>query len=137
MEKEIYEFSIHGDDRGKLVAVQELEDIPFAIKRIYYVFGTKEGVRRGYHSHKNLKQILICVHGGCKVLIDDGKTREVVVLDEPNKGLYINSNIWREMYDFTSDAVLLVLASELYDENDYIRDYQCFIESVKRKNSND
>jgi len=121
----------HGDARGQLVALEENKEIPFNIKRVYYIYDTLEGVRRGFHAHKELKQLLLCVHGSCKVLLDDGTDKEIVTLDKPYEGIFIQSNIWREMYDFSSDAVLLVLASEVYDEADYIRDYNKFLEYVK------
>ena len=91
------------------------------------MYDTKDGVRRGFHAHKCLEQILICIHGSCKVLLDNGKEKKVVSLEKPYEGLYVPNNMWREMYDFSSDAVLLVLASEVYDEADYIRDYQEFL----------
>ncbi len=120
----------HGDTRGQLVALEEKKEIPFDIKRVYYIYDTLEGVRRGFHAHKTLKQLLICVHGSCKVLLDDGKEKEIVVLDKPYEGIFIQSNMWREMYDFSKDAVLLVLASEIYDEADYIRDYDKFLKYI-------
>lgn len=123
-----YSFQQHGDERGQLVAIEEMKDIPFEIKRIYYMYDTGLAVRRGYHAHKCLEQILVCVHGSCKILLDNGKEREIVKLDKPYEGIYIANNIWREMFDFTEDAVLLVLASRYYDEEDYIRDYQKFLE---------
>lgn len=122
----------HGDARGQLVALEEKKEIPFDIKRVYYIYDTLEGVRRGFHAHKSLKQLLICVHGSCKVLLDDGKEKEIVILDKPYEGIFIESNMWREMYDFSTDAVLLVLASEVYNEADYIRDYDKFLEYVNR-----
>lgn len=121
----------HGDDRGQLVALEETKEIPFPIKRVYYIYETLENVRRGFHAHKSLKQLMICIHGSCKVMLDDGKEREIVTLDKPYEGIFIESNIWREMYDFSEEAVLLVLASELYDESDYIRDYSSFLEYVR------
>ena len=121
-----YAFQQHGDHRGQLVALEELKDIPFEIKRVYYMYDTGEGVRRGYHAHKALEQILICIHGSCKVLLDNGSETKVVSLEKPYEGLYIANDIWREMYDFSSDAVLMVLASEYYNEDDYIRDYDAF-----------
>ena len=123
-----YMFQPHGDDRGQLVALEEFKDIPFKIKRVYY---TGEGVRRGYHAHKNLEQILICIHGTCKILLDNGKEKKVVPLEKPYEGLYVANNMWREMYDFSSDAVLMVLASDYYDESDYIRNYDDFLEFIK------
>lgn len=133
MEIKKYSFQQHGDERGQLVALEEFIDIPFTIRRIYYVYDTGEGVRRGYHAHRSLEQILICVHGNCKILLDDGEKRETVVLDKPYEGLYLSNIIWREMYDFSPDAVLLVLASDLYREEDYIRDYSEFLEYIGKQ----
>ena len=126
-------FQKHGDDRGQLVALEENKEVPFNIKRVYYMYDTGEGVHRGFHAHKNLQQILICVHGSCKIRLDNGKEKKVVVLDKPYEGLYVSNNMWREMYDFSKDAVLMVLASQLYDENDYIRDYDEFLRFVRRE----
>lgn len=126
-----YVFPIHGDDRGQLVALEELKDIPFDIKRVYYMYDTGAGVTRGYHAHKNLKQILICVHGSCRIRMDNGKEQETVLLDKPYEGLYVDNVVWREMFDFSPDAVLMVLASEYYDESDYIRNYEEFLEYLK------
>lgn len=126
-----YVFQPHGDDRGQLVALEEFKDIPFKIKRVYYLYETKENVTRGYHAHKSLQQILICVHGSCKIRLDNGREKKIVLLDNPTEGLYVSNAMWREMFDFSSDAVLMVLASELYDEADYIRDYEEFLAYVK------
>ncbi len=125
-----YTFDIHGDDRGQLVALEELKNVPFDVKRVYYMWDTVEGVRRGFHAHKELKQILICVHGSCKIHLDDGRETKEVLLNKANEGLYIEGLIWREMYDFSPDAVLMVLASEYYDESDYIRNYDEFRAAV-------
>lgn len=134
MKPEMIDFIIHGDERGSLIAIENNKNIPFEVKRVYYIFDTKENVRRGFHAHKNLKQVLICVKGSCKIHLDNGKgeTSEVI-LDKPDQGLMIQSNLWREMYDFSSDAVLLVLASEYYIESDYIRDYEAFRQYVNAK----
>ena len=123
-------FQEHGDERGMLVALEVAKEVPFDIKRVYYIYDTLAGVRRGFHAHKNLKQILVCVKGSCKLHLDNGYETEEVLLDKPYEGIYLENNIWREMYDFSEDAVLLVLASEYYDEADYIRDYQKFLEFV-------
>lgn len=128
-----YAFQQHGDDRGQLVALEEMKDIPFEIKRVYYMYDTGEGVRRGFHAHKALEQILICIHGSCKILMDNGTEKKIVSLEKPYEGLYIANDIWREMYDFSPDAVLMVLASEYYNEEDYIRNYDEFLEFVKSK----
>lgn len=121
------------DERGSLVAIEGNKDMPFTIKRIYYIFDNKSNLRRGFHAHKKLKQVLICVKGSCYIHLDNGKENEEVLLDNPTKGLFIDSTVWREMYDFSLDAVLLVLASERFEEEDYIRDYQKFIEYVNMK----
>ena len=119
-----------GDKRGSLIALEGNSIIPFEIRRVYYIFDTKENERRGYHAHINLKQVAVCVKGSCKFLIDDGSERQDILLDSPEKGLLVEGLIWREMYDFSSDCVLLVLASELYDEDDYIRNYQKFMDTI-------
>ena len=131
MEIKTYTFPPHGDDRGQLVAIEAMKDLPFAVKRVYYIYDTLPGVRRGFHAHKNLQQILICVSGSCKIHLDNGEDTAEVLLDKPNEGLYIANNMWREMYDFTPGAVLLVLASAYYDEADYIRNYDDFMKMVK------
>lgn len=127
------EFQSHGDDRGSLVAVEiGLEKaIPFEIKRVYYIYRTEQGVSRGYHAHKELRQVAIAVAGSCEMVLDDGFQRESILLDNPTKGLKIDRMIWREMHNFSEDCVLLVLASEHYDEDDYIRDYETFSSLVK------
>ena len=128
-----YKFQQHGDSRGQLVALEEGKEIPFNVKRVYYMYDTGKGVRRGYHAHKSLEQILICVHGSCKIMLDNGIEKQDVVLDTPFEGLYIANDIWREMYDFSDGAVLLVLASNLYDEADYIRNYDDFLNIVQNR----
>lgn len=128
-------FEAHGDDRGQLVALEQYKDFPFEVKRVYYIYDTLTDVVRGHHAHKCLKQVLICVHGSCKIHLDNGHETEEILLDRPTLGLYIENDMWREMYDFSPDAVLLVLASELYDESDYIRDYDEFLKFVEAKES--
>ena len=128
-----YVFQQHGDNRGQLVALEENKDIPFEIKRVYYMYDTGEGVRRGFHAHKNLEQILICIHGSCKIHLDNGYEKKEVSLEKPYEGLYVANNMWREMYDFSPDAVLMVLASEYYDEKDYIRNYDEFMKMVRNE----
>ena len=125
-----YAFQQHGDDRGMLVALEEFKDIPFEIKRVYYMYDTKEGVHRGFHAHKNLQQILICIHGSCKVLLDNGSDKKIVSLEKLYEGLYVSNNMWMVMYDFSPDAVLMVLASEIYKEEDYIREYDSFLKFI-------
>ncbi len=130
MAAEMIEFDIMGDARGSLIALEENHNTPFDIKRVYYIFGTKENVRRGYHAHIDLKQIAICVSGSCKFLLDDGYNKEYFSLNSPDKGLLIEGLLWREMYDFSVDCVLMVIASDYYNESDYIRDYTQFLKEV-------
>jgi dTDP-4-dehydrorhamnose 3,5-epimerase-like enzyme len=115
-----------GDERGSLVALEAHKTVPFDVKRVYYIFGTKPGVSRGFHAHRALQQVSVCVTGKCRMVLDDGQRREEVWLDSPTKGLLIGDLVWREMHDFSPDCVLLVLASEFYDETDYIRSYDEF-----------
>lgn len=125
------DFPALGDERGSLVALEAEKSVPFVIKRVYYIFGTKAGVSRGFHAHKKLQQVAICITGSCRMILDDGQQRSEILLNSPNKGLVIGDLVWREMHDFSKDCVLLVLASEHYDENDYIRDYNNFLKVVK------
>lgn len=131
MEIKMIQFQIHGDERGSLIALEENINIPFTIKRVYYMYDTKPGVHRGFHAHKSLKQILFCPIGSCVIMLDSGTEKQYIRLDKPTEGLLVEANIWHEMYDFSSDAVLMVLASDYYDESDYIRDYDMFLEYIK------
>ncbi len=118
---------ILNDHRGSLVAVESSETISFEIRRVYYLYGIKPGAARGFHAHEKLQQVAICLKGKCRLVLDDGIVREEAWLDSPSKGLFIKELVWREMYDFSEDCVLLVLASDHYDEADYIRDYKEFL----------
>lgn len=126
-----YDFQVLGDERGSLVAFELGQVIPLDIKRVYYIYGTALGVSRGYHAHYNLTQLAICIAGRCRMVLDNGITREETWMDNPTKGLLIEKMIWREMHDFSPDCVLLVLATEHYDESDYIRDYQHFLKEAR------
>ncbi|MFX3632166.1 MAG: FdtA/QdtA family cupin domain-containing protein [Candidatus Pristimantibacillus sp.] len=117
-----------GDERGLLSVIEENLTIPFEIKRVFYIYGTKSDVRRGYHGHYKTRQALVAIAGSCKVYLDNLQRKEEVLLDSPNKILILEPNDWHEMHDFSSDCVLLVLASHYYDPADYIRDYQSFTE---------
>lgn len=120
-----------GDERGHLVALENNKNIPFDIKRVYYLTDTLEGVPRGFHAHKELMQVAVCVSGRCLMKMDDGIEKTEVWLDAPDKAIVIDKMIWHEMHEFSSNCVLLVLANDLYDEQDYIRDYSVFMELVK------
>ncbi len=115
-----------GDDKGTLIVAETQKNIPFDIKRIYYILDVNPSVSRGFHAHKKLFQIAFCIKGSFKMLMDDGSNKQEVYIGKSNKGLMIPPMIWHEMHDFSEDCVLLVLASEHYDENDYIRDYEKF-----------
>lgn len=119
-----------GDERGSLVVLEAKRNVPFDIKRVYYVFGTKKGIARGFHAHKNLKQVAVCIAGKCRMVMDDGRNKESIWLDSPTQGILITTE-WHEMHDFSEDCVLLVLASEHYDENDYIRHYEDFVKIAR------
>lgn len=131
--KKIINLISHGDSRGQLIAIEQLKDLPFEIKRVYYIYDTLPNVRRGFHAHKKLQQLLVCTSGECKILLDDGENKEVFTLNKPTEGLLVEGCIWREMFDFSSDAVLMVLASDYYDEDDYIRDYDEFMQYVNKE----
>ena len=121
-----------GDERGSLIAIEAEKSVPFPVRRVYYIFATKAGVERGFHAHKALNQVAVAVTGSCEMVLDDGETQTTVVLDSSEKGVLIGPGMWRVMRNFTPDCVLLVLADQHYDEADYIRDYDQFIDWIKR-----
>ena len=121
-------FKVQGDDRGQLVALEENREIPFDIKRVFYIYGTQKGISRGNHSHYKTKQFLVAVNGSCKVTLDNGITKETYDLNAPNLGLFQDALVWGIMHDFSEDCVLMVLADAYYDANDYITRYDRFIE---------
>ena len=125
------QFSDLGDERGKLVVAEGDIDIPFSIQRVFYIYGSDDTVVRGQHANKNSEFVLINVAGSSKVMITDGENREIVQLSRPMEGLYIPRMVWKEMYDFSPDSVLLVLASTHYDGSEYIRDYEEYKKEVE------
>lgn len=128
----LIDLCVKGDERGSLISLEANKSIiPFEIKRVYYIFNTQTEVVRGLHAHKKLHQLLICVSGSCKIILDNGLKKEAVELNSPIKGLLIKPITWRKIYDFSSDCVLMVLADNYYDESDYIRDYQEFLKLCK------
>lgn len=130
MNYKIIPMKVMGDERGKLVALEGNKDIPFDIKRVYYIFDTLPDQDRGNHAHQNLEQLVVAMDGACEFVLDDGQKREVVSLNRPDVGLYIGKNMWREMRNFSYGCKLIVLASEYYDEKEYIRNYEEFLRSV-------
>lgn len=135
MDYKILDFTIYPDERGKLSSLSVNNEIPFDIKRIYYVWDMPSEAIRGGHAHKNLDEVMVCLHGSCDFVLDDGKEKITVTLDRPNKGLYIKANLWRDFRNFSKDCVVILIASELYDTGDYIRDYDEFLKLQKESNN--
>ena len=128
----ILDFNNMIDGTGKLVSLESKKNIPFEIKRVFYIFGTNEQSKRGSHAHYNTKQYLISISGSCEICLDNGKgEKKNYKLDSPNKGLFQDAMIWGNMFNFSSDNVLLVLANTHFSEKDYIRDYKQFLEIQK------
>lgn len=128
--------TVDAGELGKLSFFEGTRDIPFEVRRIYYIYDAPKGTQRGGHAHRNLHQILFCPYGRIEIVLDDAHSRESVMLDAPSKGLLIGPGLWREMIWHTDHAVLCVAASEYYDEHDYIRDYQDFL-AYKKENQHD
>ena len=120
------DFQRKGDEDGWLIALEMGKNIPFDMRRAYYIYGTRAGVTRGKHAHHKLRQLMVCMAGSCTVLLDDGHIREEVRLTTNERGLYIDPMVWHEMHAFSKDCVLLVLADDFYKLDDYIRDYAVF-----------
>ena len=127
----ILEFKDLGDERGKLVVIEGEQSIPFAIQRVFYIYGSDATVVRGQHANRDSEFVLINVAGNSKVRITDGNEEFVVELNRPMMGVYIPKMVWKDMYDFSVDSVLLVLASTHYDGKEYIRDYEEYLKEVK------
>ena len=131
MVKEL-EFKVNGDHRGRLIAIEGEKDIPFEIKRIFYIYDTDASSVRGCHANRNSEFVMICISGKCRVLTDDGKgDRKTYDLDRPDKGIYIPGMYWKEMSDFSEDALLLVLSNEKYDPDEYINSYDIFLNQAE------
>ena len=131
MNYKILDFTVHTDkekkDAGNLVALEKGDNFPFEIKRVYYIWGSSYNTVRGFHAHKNLEQVIVCLSGSCEFTLDDGKEKQNVLLNKPTQGLYISNDIWREFTHFSEDCILMVIASEHYTESDYVRDYQEYL----------
>lgn len=131
MKYELKELQAYEDKRGNLIAFEKGSNCPFDVRRCFYIYDTKDGsVVRGAHANRRSEFMLIVIHGSCKVRIDTGKEKEEVVLDSPKTALYLNKMVWKEMFDFSDGAVLMVLSNEPYDESEYIRDYDEYIKEV-------
>jgi dTDP-4-dehydrorhamnose 3,5-epimerase-like enzyme len=128
---QMLEFSQNGDERGWLVVIEGGSEIPFDIARIFYIYGSTSDVVRGQHANRKSQFVLINVSGSCKVKVKDGKGNEAIfVLNRPHTGIYLPTMVWKDMYDFSNDSVLLCLSSEHYDANEYIRNYDEFLKIV-------
>ncbi|MBI2012273.1 FdtA/QdtA family cupin domain-containing protein [Candidatus Daviesbacteria bacterium] len=119
-------------DEGYLCFAESNKHIPFPIKRFYFIYSVDEGVTRGKHAHKKTVQVLFCIKGKIKIILDNGSIREKVVLSDPKQGILLDKMMWHEMVEFDKDTVLLVIASDYYKPNDYIRDYDAFVKMVKK-----
>lgn len=124
---EIIKFKSYGDERGSLLSFEERRNIPFDIKRIYFLYNNNKTLSRGFHAHINLKQVLVCISGKCDVIVDDGKIRNNYELNNPEEGLLIQNLMWRELHNLSSECIIAVMANQYYDEKDYIRDYEEFL----------
>lgn len=131
MDIEPIHLRIHGDSRGCLVALEQERNVPFEIRRVYYLFGTGDDVHRGQHAHRRLNQLAVAVRGSVTVLLDDGGGATRVRLDDPARGLLMGPMVWRDLYDFSEDCVVMVLADQYYDPADYIADYSQFLREVR------
>ena len=134
MKLQEFNFDVMSDEEcecGNLISLEEFKNIPFEIKRIYYIYGVDSSVSRGAHAHKESNQILISIHGSCGILFDNGKVKKKVVLNKPNKGLLQKSMIWGEMDHFSEDCVLMVISDSFYSVDDYIKDYDQFLKLTK------
>mgnify|MGYP000593112474 CR=1 FL=1 len=119
-------------EQGYLSAIEGTRDIPFEIKRVYYITNVPEKAERGFHSHKKLHQVLICMQGNVTIKVFNGEKKEEIKLDKSDVGLYLGPMVWREMVNFSPDCVLTVLASEYYTEDDYVRDYDQYLEECQK-----
>ena len=130
----IIELPEMGDERGNLVIIEGNRDIPFEIKRVFYMYGTDSKMVRGSHANRKSEFVLVNVAGSTKIKIDDGFSTAVVELNKPRMGIYIPAMLWKDMYDFSDDSVLLVLSSEHYDDSEYIRNYDEYRKIISEKN---
>ncbi|WP_313016169.1 FdtA/QdtA family cupin domain-containing protein [Acetoanaerobium noterae] len=126
----VIDFQELGDPRGHLVVAESNKEVPFLIQRIFYIYGTKEGVVRGQHANRESEFMLINLQGSVKIVIDDGRQKDTVILNKAHQGVYLDKMVWKDMCEFSSDSILLVLSSMPYDASEYIRDYDEFVREV-------
>ena len=124
------------ENDGVLSVAESMREIPFDIKRTYYIYGlTYPKAVRGFHAHKNLEQVIFCINGSFKLMVDDGTNKQYFFMSDPNRGIYIGPKLWHTMFEFTKDCIILVFSSDYYDESDYIRDYDEFKKYISKEKS--
>ena len=126
----VIDFQELGDPRGHFVVAESNKEVPFLIQRIFYIYGTKDGVVRGQHANRESEFMLINLQGSVKIVIDDGRQKDTVILNKAHQGVYLDKMVWKDMCEFSSDSILLVLSSMSYDASEYIRDYDEFVREV-------
>ena len=129
---QIVSFEPKGDEKGYLIVLENNKDVPFDVKRSYFIYGTRKGIVRGRHAHRKLKQLLVCVSGSVDIYCEYQDKKETYKLDNPAKGLLLEGLIWHEMLNFSDNAVLMVWADDYYDEADYVRNYEEFLKEVNK-----
>ena len=133
MKYKVYTLKDFGDERGSLIVIEKDNNVDFEVKRVFYIYGGGDSnIRRGIHANKDSEFLMVVISGSCKVLVDDGLTKEIIELNHPNQALWLDKMVWKEMYDFSKNAVLLVISNQKYNENEYIRDYDEFIRVVNQ-----
>lgn len=123
----VIDFDVHPDERGNLTALSSFQEIPFEIKRIYYTWNMPKEAIRGGHAHRVLDEVMVCLHGSCDFVLDDGKEKITVTLDRPNKGLYVEASLWRHFTNFSPDCVVILIASDYFHPEDHVKDYNEFL----------
>jgi len=131
MKYKVYDLINTGDERGGLIPFEKGRNVPFEICRAFYIYDTKPSTPRGAHANRKSEFLMVVISGSCKVKVDNGREQSVVELNRPNQALWLDKMIWKEMYDFSYNAVLLVLSNEKYDEKEYIRNYDDYLAAVK------
>lgn len=130
---EMVQLNPMGDERGSLIALETSKNVPFDIKRVYYIFDTHTDVSRGFHAHRNLSQFIVCISGSCRFVTHDGATRREHQLNSAENGLILSGLVWREMHDFSPGCVVMVLADQIYDQEDYIWDFEQFLYEARQR----
>jgi dTDP-4-dehydrorhamnose 3,5-epimerase-like enzyme len=136
MKYKVYDLINTGDERGGLIPFEKGRNVPFEICRAFYIYDTKPSTPRGAHANRKSEFLMVVISGSCKVKVDNGREQSVIELNRPNQALWLDKMIWKEMYDFSYNAVLLVLSNEKYDEKEYIRNYDEYVAAVQQFHQN-